>query len=66
VREIRTDADRTAPRKEIINGKEVWVGSLVLPKVDLTIPIAGKSFAEILSLVSGFHPLIESVGKQSN
>jgi hypothetical protein len=66
VREIRTDADRTAPRKEIINGKEVWVGSLVVPKVDLTIPIAGKSFAEILSLVSGFHPLIESVGKQSN
>jgi hypothetical protein len=65
VREIRTDADRTAPRKEIINGKEVWVGSLVVPKVDLTIPIAGKSFAEILSLVSGFHPLIESVGKQS-
>jgi hypothetical protein len=66
VREIRTDADRTAPRKEIINGKEVWVGSLIVPKVDLTIPIAGKSFAEILSLVSGFHPLIESVGKQSN
>lgn len=65
VREIRTDADRTAPRKEIINGKEVWVGSLVVPKIDLTIPIAGKSFAEILSLVSGFHPLIESVGKQS-
>ena len=66
VREIRTDADRTAPRKEIINGKEVWVGSLVVPKVDLTIPIAGKSFGEILSLVSGFHPLIESVGTQAN
>jgi len=66
VREIRTDADRTAPRKEIVNGREVWVGSLVVPKIDLTIPIAGKSFAEILSLVSGFHPLIESVGKQSN
>jgi hypothetical protein len=65
VRAIRTDADRTAPRKEIINGKEVWVGSLVVPKVDLTIPIAGKSFAEILSLVSGFHPLIESVGEES-
>jgi len=28
VREIRTDADRTVPRKEIINGREVWVGSL--------------------------------------
>ena len=65
VRQIRTDADRTAPRKETINGREVWVGSLVVPKIDLTIPIAGKSFAEILSLVSGFHPLIESVGKQS-
>jgi hypothetical protein len=65
VREIRTDADRRAPRKEIINGREVWVGSLVVPKIDLAIPIAGKSFAEILSLVSGFHPLIESVGKQS-
>jgi hypothetical protein len=65
VREIRTDADRKAPRKEIINGREVWVGSLVVPKIDMTIPIAGKSFAEILSLVSGFHPLIESVNKQS-
>jgi len=38
----------------------------VVPKIDLTIPIAGKSFAEILSLLSGLHPLIESVGKQSN
>ena len=64
VRQIRTAADRTPPRKEIINGKEIWVGSLVVPKIDLTIPIAGKSFAEILSMVSGFHPLIESVRKQ--
>jgi dicarboxylate transporter DctA-like protein len=65
VRQLRTAADRTAPRKETINGREVWVGSLVVPKIDLTIPIGGKSFAEILSMVSGFHPLIESVGKQS-
>jgi dicarboxylate transporter DctA-like protein len=66
VRQPRTAADRTAPpRKEIINGREVWVGSLVVPKIDLTIPIGGKSFAEILAMVSGFHPLIESVGKQS-
>lgn len=65
VRQLRTAADRTAPRKEIINGREVWVGSLVVPTIDLTIPIAGKSFAEILSMVSGFHPVIEAVGKQS-
>jgi hypothetical protein len=65
VRQIRTAADRTAPRKEIINGKEIWVGSLIVPKIDLTIPILGKSFAEILSMVSGFHPLIKVVGKQA-
>jgi hypothetical protein len=64
LRQIRTAADRTAPRREIINGREIWIGSLVVPKIDLTIPIAGKSFAEILSMVSGFHPLIESVRKQ--
>jgi len=46
VREIRTNADRMAPRKEIINGREVWVGPVVVPKIDLTIPIAVKSFAD--------------------
>lgn len=64
VRQPRTEADMTPPHKEIINGKEVWVGSLVVPAIDMTIPITGKSFAEILSLVSGVHPLIETVSEQ--
>jgi len=64
VRQPRTEADVTPPHKEIINGKEVWVGSLVVPAIDMTIPITGKSFAEILSLVSGVHPLIETVSEQ--
>ncbi len=63
VRQPRTEADVTPPHKEIINGKEVWVGSLVVPTLDMTIPITGKSFAEILSLVSGVHPLIETVSQ---
>jgi hypothetical protein len=49
---------------EIINGKEVWVGSLVVPTTDMTIPISGKSFAEILSMISGLHPLIQAVSHQ--
>ena len=61
VRQPRTAADQTPPHKEIINGKEVWVGSLVVPTIDMTIPISGKSFAEILSMISGLHPLIRSV-----
>ena len=65
VRQPKTAGDKTVPHKELIDGREVWVGSLVVPKIDLTIPIAGKSFAEILSMVSGFHPLIEAVGKHS-
>jgi hypothetical protein len=64
VRQPRAAGDKTTPHKEMINGHEVWVGSLIVPKIDLTIPIAGKSFAEILSLVSGFHPLIRAVDKQ--
>jgi hypothetical protein len=64
VRQPRTEADVTPPHKEIINGKEVWVGSLVVPVLDMTIPITGKSLAEILSLVSGVHPLIETVSEQ--
>ena len=64
VRQPRTEADVTPPHKEIINGKEVWVGSLVVPTLDMTIPITGKSFAEILSLVSGIRPLHEAVGEQ--
>jgi|GEM_PF-6784136 len=64
VRQPRTEAERTPPRKEIINGKEVWVGSLVVPTIDMTIPITGKSLAEILSLVSGVRPLSEAAGEQ--
>jgi hypothetical protein len=64
VRQPRTDANVTPPHKEIIHGMEVWVGSLVVPTIDMTVPITGKSLAEILSIVSGVHPLIEVVGEQ--
>jgi len=64
VRQPRTEADVTPPHKEIINGMEVWVGSLVVPTIDMTIPITGKSLAEILSIISGVHPLIETSGEQ--
>jgi hypothetical protein len=63
-RQARTGADLAPPRQEIINGEEVWVGSLVVPTIDMTIPITGKSLAEILSLVGGVHPIIEPVGEQ--
>jgi hypothetical protein len=53
VRKPRDTSARTAPRKEIINGQEVSVASLVVPVIDLTMPITGKSLAEILSMVSG-------------
>ncbi len=64
VRQPRTEADVKPPHKEIINGAEVWVGSLIVPTIDMTIPITGKSLAEILSLMSGMHPLIETVGQE--
>ncbi len=64
VRQPKAEAERTPPRKEIINGAEVWVGSLAVPTIDMTIPITGKSLAEILSLVSGFHPLSEAASEQ--
>jgi len=64
VRQPRTEAEVTPPHKGIINGQEVWVGSLVVPTIDMTIPLTGKSLAEILALVSGVHPLIEAVTKQ--
>jgi hypothetical protein len=54
VRKPRDTSARTAPRKEIINGQEVSVASLVVPVIDLTMPITGKSLAEILSMVSGY------------
>ncbi len=61
VRQPRTSADETAPRKEIINGKEVTVRSLVAPTIDMTIPIVGKSLAEILAIVTGTSALIETI-----
>ena len=64
VRQPRTEADVKPPHKEIINGTEVWVGSLVVPTIDMTIPITGKSLAEILSLVSGVHVLSEVASGQ--
>jgi hypothetical protein len=64
IRQPRTAADKMPPHKEIVNGKEVWVGSLVVPKIDMTIPITGKSFAETLSMVSGFQPLIRTDSQQ--
>jgi len=64
VRQPRTEADVKPPRKEIINGTEVWVGSLVVPTIDMTIPITGKSLAEILSLVSGVHLLMSEAASE--
>ena len=64
LRQPRNEADVTPPHKEIINGQEVWVGSVVVPSIDMTIPIRGKSLAEILSIVSGIRPLDESAGDQ--
>jgi hypothetical protein len=56
--------DVTPPHKEIINGQEVWVGSVVVPLIDMAIPIRGKSLAEILSIVSGIRPLDEGASDQ--
>lgn len=66
VRQARSAADAVTPHKEIINGKEVLVGSLVVPTIDMTIPITGKSLAEILATVSGLHPTVAAVGEPSN
>ena len=63
VRQPRSEADVTPPHQEIINGQEVWVGSVVVPTIDLTIPITGKSLAEILSMVSGVRPLNEATSE---
>jgi hypothetical protein len=62
VRQPKSAADVVSPHKEIINGREVMVGSLVVPTIDMTIPITGQSLAEILAIVSGIHPLLESAG----
>jgi hypothetical protein len=63
VRQPRSEADVTPPHKEIIDGQQVWLGSLVVPMIDMTIPITGKSLAEILSIVSGVRPLNEGVSE---
>jgi hypothetical protein len=49
----------------ILHGEEARVRSLVVPTIDLTIPIRGITFADILSLISGVRPLIEINGEQS-
>jgi hypothetical protein len=64
VRQPRTEADVKPPNKEIINGTEVWVGSMVVPTIDMTIPITGKSLAGILSLVGGVHLLSGAASEQ--
>jgi hypothetical protein len=63
IRQPRSEADVAPPHKEIINGQEVWVGSVVVPVIDLTIPIIGKSLAEILAIVSGVRPQREVVSQ---
>ncbi len=63
VRQPKTAADAITPHKEIINGQEVLVGSLVVPTIDMTIPITGQSLAEILSIVSGIHPMIQTASE---
>ena len=60
VRQPKSAADVISPHKEIINGREVMVGSLVVPTIDMTIPITGQSLAQILSIVSGVHPIIQA------
>ena len=66
LRQPKSAADVISPHKEIINGQEVMVGSLVVPKIDMTIPITGQSLAEILSIVSGVHPMIEAANPTSS
>ena len=64
VRQPRGDVDAKPPHKQIVNGQEVWVGSLVVPTIDMTIPITGRSLAEILSIVGGVRPVVNAAGEQ--
>ena len=64
VRQARSAADAMTPQKEMINGKEVLVRSLVVPTIDMTIPITGKSLAEILATVSGLTSTLEATSGQ--
>jgi hypothetical protein len=66
LRQPKTAADSITPHKEIINGQAVMVGSLVVPVIDMTIPMTGQSLAEILALVSGVHPLIQTATEPSH
>jgi len=50
----------TPPHRATLNGQDVRVRSLVVPTIDLIIPIKGTSFADILSLISGVRPLLET------
>jgi hypothetical protein len=52
------------PRTGTLHGQEVRVRSLVVPTINLTIPVRGISLAVILSQVSGIHPLIETSAQQ--
>jgi hypothetical protein len=61
VRQPRSESDFAAPRKEMVNGKEVMVRSLVVPTIDMTIPITGESLGDILSMASGISPVIAGV-----
>lgn len=65
VRQHSRPTKTTSPHQETLNGQEVEVRSLVVPTIDLTIPIRGTSFATILSLISGVRPLIENSREQS-
>ncbi len=65
LRQPKSAADVISPHKEIINGQEVTVGSLVVPKIDMTIPITGRSLAQILSIVSGVHPIVQAANPAS-
>jgi hypothetical protein len=60
VRQHSRPTKATSPHQETLNGQEVEVRSLVVPTIDVTIPIRGTSFAAILSLISGVRPLIEN------
>ena len=63
VRQPKSAADVISPHREIINGREVMVGSLIVPTIDMTIPITGQSLAQILSIVSGVHPMIQAANR---
>jgi hypothetical protein len=64
IRQPKSTADVISPHKEMINGHEVMVGSLVVPTIDMTIPITGQSLAQVLSIVSGVHPMLQQAAAE--